>query len=125
MKTTRHHCYARHSFPAEVISYAVWLYFRFPLSLRMVEEMLASRGIEVSHETVRQWARKFGQSFASQIRKRLPAPADKWHLDEVSSALLVGSTGSGAPSISTGLCSTSWCRAAAMRLPPSACCESC
>jgi putative transposase len=66
-----------------VISYAVWLYFRFPLSLRMVEEMLAARGIAVSHETVRQWALKFGQSFAKQIRRRLPAPGDKWHLDEV------------------------------------------
>jgi putative transposase len=83
MKSTRHPRYARHCFPAEVISYAVWLYFRFPLSLRMVEEMLAARGIEVSHETVRQWALKFGQSFAYQIRRRLPAPGDKWHLDEV------------------------------------------
>ncbi len=83
MKPTRPSRYARHRFPAEVISHAVWLYFRFPLSLRMVEEMLAARGIEVSHETVRQWALKFGQSFANQIRHRLPAPGDKWHLDEV------------------------------------------
>jgi putative transposase len=83
MKSTRHCRYARHRFPAEVISHAVWLYFRFPLSLRMVEEMLAARGIEVSHETVRQWALKFGQGFANQIRRRLPAPGDKWHLDEV------------------------------------------
>jgi transcriptional regulator with XRE-family HTH domain len=65
------------------ISHAVWLYFRFPLSLRMVEEMLAARGIAVSRETVRQWAMKFGQSFANQIRRRLPASGDKWHLDEV------------------------------------------
>jgi putative transposase len=83
MKSPRHSRYARHRFPPEVISHAVWLYFRFPLSLRMVEEMLAARGIEVSHETVRQWAMKFGQSFANQIRRRLPAPGDKWHLDEV------------------------------------------
>jgi putative transposase len=83
MKNTRHPRYARHRFPAEVISHAVWLYFRFPLSLRMVEEMLAARGIAVSHETVRQWALKFGQSLAKQIRRRLPAPGDKWHLDEV------------------------------------------
>jgi putative transposase len=74
--------YARHRFPAEVISYAIWLYFRFPLSLRMVEEMLAARGILVSHETVRQWALKFGQDFANKIRRR-PAAGDKWHLDEV------------------------------------------
>jgi putative transposase len=83
MKPPRHPGYARHRFPAEVISYAIWLYFRFPLSLRMVEEMLAARGIEVSHETVRQWALKFGQSFANQICRHLPAPGDKWHLDEV------------------------------------------
>ena len=75
--------YAGFRFPSEVISHAVWLYFRFPLSLRMVEEMLAARGIIVSHETVRQWARKFGQDFANEIRRRLPQAGDKWHLDEV------------------------------------------
>jgi len=83
MKSTRASHYARYPFPAEVISSAVWLYFRFPLSLHMVEEMLAARGLEVSHETVRQWALKFGQGFANRIRRRLPAPGDKWHLDEV------------------------------------------
>src|SRR3954471_21327686 len=76
--------YGGYRFPAEIIDHAVWLYFRFPLSLRMVEEMLAARGIDVSHETVRQWARKFGQPFANQIRRRLPDPGDKWHLDGVS-----------------------------------------
>jgi putative transposase len=75
--------YAGYRFPAEVISQAVWLYFRFPLSLRMAEEMLAARGIFVSHETVRQWALKFGQEFANRIRRRLPRAGDKWHLDEV------------------------------------------
>ena len=84
MTPLRRSRYARHRFPVEVISYAVWLYFRFPLSLRMVEEMLASRGIGVSYETVRQWALKFGQSFANQIRRRLPASGDKWFLDGVS-----------------------------------------
>src|SRR5277367_567066 len=59
--------YAGYRFPAEIISHAVWLYFRFPLGLRMVEELLAARGIIVSHETVRQWAREFGQQFANQI----------------------------------------------------------
>jgi putative transposase len=54
MKSTRHPHYARHRFPAEVISYLIWLYFRFPLRLRLSEEMLAARGILVSHETVRQ-----------------------------------------------------------------------
>ena len=75
--------YAGHRFPPEVIGHAVWLYFRFPLSLRMVEEMLAARGIIVSHATVRQWGLKFGQGFANEIRRRLPRPGDKWHLDEV------------------------------------------
>ena len=83
MTTAARSLYAGHRFPAEIISHAIWLYFRFPLGLRMVEEMLAARGIVVSHESVRQWARKFGQAFANQIRRRLPRPGDKWHLDEV------------------------------------------
>ena len=75
--------YAGYRFPCEIISHAVWLYFRFPLGLGMVEELLAARGIIVSHETVRQRARKFGQQFANRIRRRLPRIGDKWHLDEV------------------------------------------
>src|ERR671929_796903 len=75
--------YAGHSFPAEIISHAVWLYFRFPLSLRHVDEILATRGITVSHETIRQWGLKFGQAFANQIRRRLPRAGDTWHRDEV------------------------------------------
>jgi putative transposase len=75
--------YAGHRFPGEIISHAVWLYFRFPLSLRMVEEMLAACGIVVGHARIRQWAIKFGQEFANRIRRRLPAAGDKWHLDEV------------------------------------------
>lgn len=75
--------YAGYRFPAEVISYAVYLYFRFPLSLRMVEEMLAVRGIEVSHETVRKWGLTFGREIANGIRRRLPRGGDKWHLDEM------------------------------------------
>jgi putative transposase len=74
---------AGYRFPAEVISYAVYLYFRFPLSLRMVEEMLAVRGIEVSHETVRKWGLKFGREIANGIRQRRPQGGDKWHLDEM------------------------------------------
>src|SRR5215469_6685716 len=83
MTTSARARYAGYRFPAEIIGHAVWLYFRFPLGLRMVEELLAARGIIVSHETVRQWARKFGQQFANQIRRRLPRVGDKWHLDEV------------------------------------------
>ncbi len=75
--------YAGYRFPAQIISHAVWLYFRFPLSLRMVDEWPAARGIIVSHETVRQWVLKFGQGFANHILRRLPAAGDKWHRDEV------------------------------------------
>src|SRR6186713_3370487 len=83
MTSTTKTLYAGHRFPPERISYTVWLYFRFPLSLRMVEEMLSFGGIEVSHETIRQWGLKFGQEFANIIRRRLPRPGDKWHMDEV------------------------------------------
>src|SRR4051812_42204367 len=83
MTSTTKSPYAGYRFPPEVISHAVWLSFRFPLSLRMVDELLAARGITVSHETVRQWALKFGQAYANQIRRRLPCAGDKWHLDEV------------------------------------------
>jgi len=76
--------YRRHRFPPDVIAYAVWLYFRFPLSLRMVEDLLAERGIIVSHQTVRAWAEKFGGVFAKTIRRRSARNlGDKWHLDEV------------------------------------------
>jgi len=70
-------------FPPEIISHAVWLYFRFSLSFRDVEELLAQRGIIVSYETVRQWGLKFGQTYANELRRRRPRCGDKWHLDEV------------------------------------------
>jgi putative transposase len=82
MSKVRNSLYRGHRFPAEVIDQAVWLYFRFPLSLRMVEDLLAARGIIVSHETVRRWAEKFGRDFARTIRRRAPQFGDKWHLDE-------------------------------------------
>ena len=75
--------YRRHRFPREIIAHAVWLYARFPLSLRMVEEMLLERGIDVSYETVRCWSAKFGPALARQLRRRAPRPGDVWHLDEV------------------------------------------
>ena len=75
--------YKRHRFPGEVISHAVWLYYRFLLSYRDVEELLAERGIAVSYETDRRWCRKFGPTFADGVRRRRPRPGDKWHLDEV------------------------------------------
>jgi putative transposase len=72
MKKPRPSLYARRHFPAEVISLAVWLSFRFPLSLHMVDEMLATRGILISHDTVRRWAEKFGRVYAIRIRRRTP-----------------------------------------------------
>ena len=75
--------YKRHRFPGEIISHAVWLYYRFLLSYRDVEELLAERGIAVSYETVRRWCRKFGQAFADGVRRWRPRPGDKWHVDEV------------------------------------------
>ena len=82
--SSRSPLYHRHRFPPDVIGYAVWLYFRFPLSLRMVEDILAQRGIIVSHQTIRSWAEKFGRQFARNIRKRSAGKfGDKWHLDEV------------------------------------------
>ena len=81
--TDRDPLYRRHRFPAEIIAHAVWLYFRFPLSLRMVEDLLAARGIAVSHQTVRLWAEKFGRAFANEIRSRSSGRlGDKWHLNE-------------------------------------------
>jgi len=75
--------YKRHSFPPEVIRQAVWLSFKFTLSLRDVEEILAERGIDVSYETVRCWAVKFGGAVAANIRRTRPRPGSVWHLDEM------------------------------------------
>ena len=70
-------------FPKEIISHCVWLYFRFGVSFRDVEEMMASRGVLVSYETVRCWCGKFGELFAAGLRRRRARTGDKWHLDEV------------------------------------------
>jgi len=75
--------YCRHRFPSEIIQHAVWLYFRFPLSFRNVEDLLAERGIDVSYETVRRWALKFGLGYARKLRRLRPRPDGRWHLDEV------------------------------------------
>jgi putative transposase len=75
--------YKRHRFPPQIIAHAVWLYFRFPLSLRLVEEMLLDRGIVVSYETIRRWGRKFVPEYARRLRRKPPRPTDIWHLDEV------------------------------------------
>jgi transposase-like protein len=75
------HRYKHHRFPAEIISHGVWLYFRFCLSYRDVEELLFARGIIVTYEAIRQWCRKFGQAYANQLRHRRPRPGEKWHLE--------------------------------------------
>jgi putative transposase len=75
--------YKGYRFPAEVIAHCVWLYHRFPLSYREVEELMLARGVIVSHETVRQWCAKFGPEYARGLRRRRARPGDKWHLDEV------------------------------------------
>lgn len=70
-------------FLVEIISHGVWLYYRFPVSFREVQEMMLQRGVVVSHETIRQWCVTFGQTYANGLRRRRPRPGDKWHLDEV------------------------------------------
>ena len=75
--------FKRHRFPADVIRHAVWLYFRFSLSFRDVEELLAQRGIDVSYETIRCWTTKFGPLIARRLKRRRPAPSPRWHLDEM------------------------------------------
>src|SRR5437016_2308331 len=75
--------YRRHRFPPVVIQHAIWLYLRFTLSYRDVEELLAERGLDISYETVRSWVLKFGPAIARRLRQRRPRPSDRWHLDEM------------------------------------------
>ena len=75
-------CYRRHRFPPEIIQHAIWLYLRFTLSYRDVEELLAERGLDISYETVRRWVLKFGPAIARRLRRRRPRPSDHWHLDD-------------------------------------------
>src|SRR5437868_9409115 len=76
-------CYRRHRFPPEIIQHAIWLYLRFTLSYRDVEELLAARGLDISYETVRRWVLKFGPSIARRLRRQRHRPSDLWHLDEM------------------------------------------
>ena len=75
--------FKRHRFPPEFIRHAVWLYARFTLSYRDVEDLLAQRGLDISYETVRRWFLKFGAPFARNLRRMRPTPSDHWHLDEM------------------------------------------
>ena len=80
MKQISYRC---HRFPAEFIQHTVWLYCRFSLSFRDVEDLLAERGLDISYETVRRWVLKFGRKYAHQLRRFRPRPDDRWHLDEM------------------------------------------
>ena len=75
--------YKHHRFPIEIISHGVWLYYRFCLSYRDVEELLCVHGVLVTYEAIRQWCHKFGQQYANPLRRRRVRPGDTWHLDEV------------------------------------------
>jgi len=75
--------YKNHRFPIEIVSRAIWLYFRFNVSLREVEEMMLERGIAVSYETIRRWCRVHGATMTARLRRKAPSSSDVWHLDEV------------------------------------------
>lgn len=113
--------YKRHRFLQQIIAHAVWLYFRFPLSLRLVEELLLERGIVVSYETVRRWGRKFGPAYANQSsaggrRAGTTGIWTKWWFPS-----LATSTGFGAPLTKTVMFSTRSFKAGAIRKPRSDC----
>ena len=90
--------YRRHRFPPDIIRHAVWLYRRFTLSDRDVEELLAERGLDVSYETVRRWVLKFGSAYARNLRRQRLRPSDQWNLDEMVSQSGAGACICGAPS---------------------------
>ena len=78
-----HLSYRRHRFPPPIIQHAIWLYLRFTLSYRDVEDLLAERGLEISYETARRCVLKFGPGIARKLRRCRPRPSDRWHLDEM------------------------------------------
>jgi hypothetical protein len=111
--------YRGYRYLAEVISHAVWLYYRFSLSLRDVEELLAERGVSVTYETIRAWCAKFGQSYAAGLRRRRARPSDKWHLDEVQLKIKgKRATGCGGRSTSTASSLTYWSSSVAISTRP-------
>src|ERR1700732_4616830 len=105
--------YRRHRFPPAVIQHAVWLYLRFTLSYRDVEDLLVERGLEISYETVRRWALKFGPLIARKLRQRRPRPSDRWHLDEWWSGSPASACIYGEPSITRAKSWTYWFSAGA------------
>ena len=113
--------YKRHRFPPQIIAHAVWLYFRFPLSLRLVEEMLLERGIIVSYETVRRWAMKFGVAYADRLKRKTSTRRDICIWTRPSLRLMARNVGCGAQSIRTAMFSTKSPRPAATHRPLDAC----
>lgn len=111
--------YKRHRFPAEIITHAVWLYFRFPLSLRHVEDLLAERGIHISFQTVAKWAAKFGLKIAQQLRRRSRGYfVDRWQLDEIVVTVKGEKTDCGGPSMQTVSFLMPCCKTEETRQPP-------
>jgi putative transposase len=101
-------CYHRHRFPPEIIQHAIWLYLRFTVSYRDVEELLAERGLDVSYETVRRWVLKFGPAIARRLRQRRPRPSNRWHLDEMVVRITASGCICGVPLITRARFSTCW-----------------
>jgi putative transposase len=95
--------FKRHRFPPAIIRHAIWLYARFTLSFRDVEDLLAKRGVDASYETVRRWLLKFGPSIAANVRRSRPRPSDHWH-DEMVISIAAVNTGSGVRSTTRVRC---------------------
>src|SRR6202011_5279126 len=100
--------YRRHRFPPIVIQHAVWLYLRFTLSYRDVEELLAERGLDIFYESVRSWVLKFGPAIARALRRGQPRPSDRLHLDEMVVPIAASTCICGVPSIKKARSSRSW-----------------
>jgi putative transposase len=108
--------FARHQFPPDIIRHAVWLYLRFTLSFRDVEDLPAERGLDVSYETVRRWLLKFGPLFAKETRRRRNRPTSRWHLDEMAVLITCRRFWSGELSTTKARFSICWCNGDATRL---------
>ena len=109
--------YRGYRFPPEIIQQTIWLYLRFTLSLRDVEDLLAERGIMVSYETVRRWVNHFGPMVAADLRKRRPKPHTTWHLDEVYLKIAGRMVYFGAPWMPRAKCLMCWSRAGGTSAP--------
>src|SRR2546422_5731782 len=108
--------YKNHRFPTEIISHAVWLYFRFCLSFRDVEELLFERGVVVTYEAIRKWCRKFGQHYATQLRRRRPGPATngtsmRCFSRSRASVTICGARSAPPPAVPTQRSASEWCEA--------------